>query len=359
MTDLVGITNRALQSFGSRTTVTNFTDSNEGIQANLVISAVRDELLRMAPWNCATNSAILSLITSMPGTPENPTTGTVLWQKGQPVPPWAYEYQYPVDCLRPLWVVPQYSTGFSGGVPITTAVTGGAPSFWNGPPVRFKVAIDQFFSVTAAVVAAGGAGYVVGEIITLATTPSGQNPIGAPAQLQVATVGGGGAVATVTPVNVVQGESSPLSGSYFAPQTNPIGQSATTGIGVGASFTCTFTPTSGDQRIILTNQEFAILNYLRQVIDPNVMDPQFQQAWVAALAGRLVMALSGDRSLANQKLSEANGYVAQARISDGNEGLTINDVTPDWVRIRGWDAIDPGVLGPNAQYDWGPMLTLY
>lgn len=358
MVATLDIVNRALQSFGSRTTVGSLSEnSNEAIQANLILTAIRDEILRMAPWNCAANYNVLNYITSMPGTPENPTAGTVNWQKGIPAPPWAYEYQYPVDCLRAIFVVPQYTTGFSGGVPITTAVTGGLPNFWNGPPVRFRIAIDQFFSVTAAAVAAGGSGYVIGDIITLATTPTGQNPIGAPAQLQVATTGGGGAVATVTVVNAVQGESTPTGGSYFTAQANPVGQSATSGAGTGATFNCTFAPQ--DQRTILTNQEFAILNYVRQVTDPNVMDPQFIQAWVSALGGRLVMALTGDKTLANQKLTEANNFISQARIGDGNEGLTINDVVPDWIRVRGFDAIDPGVLGPNLQFDWGPMLTLY
>jgi hypothetical protein len=358
MTTLVDIANRALQAQGTRTTIATLSEnSNEAIQTNLVITALRDEILRMAPWNCAANYKVLTYITSMPGSPENLTSGTVNWQKGIPAPPWAYEYQYPVDCLRAIFVVPQYTTGFSGGVPITTAITGGLPNFWNGPPVRFRVAIDQFFSVNAATVAAGGSGYVAGDIITLATTPPNTNPIGAPAQLQVATIGGGGAVATVTVVNAIQGEATALGGSYFAAQTNPVAQSSTTGVGVGATFNLVFQAT--DQRTILTNQEFAILNYVRQVTDPNVMDPQFIQAWVAGLAGRLVFQLTGDRALANQKLQEANSFIATARIGDGNEGLTINDVVPDWIRIRGFDAIDPGVLGPNLQFDWGPMLTLY
>lgn len=357
MTTTVDIVNRALQAFGSRTTVASLAEqSNEAIQANFVLTQVRDELLRMAPWNCATNFANLTYITSMPGTPENPTSGTTTWQKGQPAPPWAYEYQYPVDCLRPLWVIPQYTTGFSGGVPITTAITGGGPAFWNGPPVRFKVALDQFFSVSAAAVASGGVGYAVGDTLTLATTPAGQAPIGAPAQLLVTAVGGGGAITAVTVVNVIQGESTALGGSYFASPVNPVGQSATSGAGSGATFNLTLQVT--DQRVILTNQEFATMAYIRQITDPNVMDPQFQQAWVAALGGRLCLQLTGDKTLANMCIQLANGFITQARAADGNEGLTINDVVPDWLRIRGFDSVGPGLV-PNQQYDWGPMLTLF
>ena len=243
--------------------------SNESIAAQLLLEPLRDELIRLAPWNFATNYNNMTLVCAAPGTPENPTTGTTTWEKGIPPPPWAYEYLYPSDCLRPLWIVPQFATGFASGIPITTAVTGGVPQFWNGPPVRFKVAVDQISSAT-----------------------------GQPA------VGG------------------------------------------------------ADTRVILTNQEQAILAYLRRITNPDVMDDNFVQAWVAALAGRLAIPLTGDKALANMKLGEANSYIQRARGVDGNEGLTINDVTPDWIRVRGilyqsWE------YGPNQIFDWGPMLTMY
>lgn len=223
----------------------------------------------MAPWNCATNYLNLTLICAAPGTPENPTTGTATWQKGQPPPPWAYEYVYPSDCLRPLWIVPQFTTGFASGVPITTAVTGGVPQFWNGPPVRFKVAIDQI------------------------------GPLGTPA---------------------VGGE---------------------------------------DQRVILTNQEQAILCYIKQVTDPDVMDPMFLECWVEALAARLAFTLVGDKQLANLRITEANRYIALARQVDGNEGLTINDIIPDWIRVRGINFPADYGWSPNVAFDWGNSLLSY
>lgn len=357
MTTLVEITNRALQDIGTRTTISSMSEnSNEAIQSNLVIEALRDEITRMAPWNAATDYVNLTYITSSPGTPENQTEATALWQKGQPPPPFAYEYQYPVQCLRPLWVVPQFQTGFSGGVPITTAVTGGPAQYWSGPPVRFKVAIDQFYPVTAAAVQAGGSGYAVGDIITLAETPDGDAPIGAPAQLQVATLSVT-AVATVTVVNQILGSSTNQGGSYFAIQTNPVAQSATTGSGSGATFNLTFGSQSS-QRVILTNQQNALLCYLRQITDPNLMDPMLIETWVKMLGARLAYQLTGDTATANLKIAEANEYIKQARAADGNEGLTINDVTPDWLRARGilWP-VDTGV--PYAQFDWGPAFGFY
>lgn len=353
MTDLVDIINLALQAIGTRTTVASLSEnSNEAIQANLVIARLRDDLLRMAPWDCATNYASLTYITSTPGTPENPTAGTALWQKGQPAPPWAYEYQYPVDCLRGMFIVPQFTTGFASGIPITTAITGGSPAYWNGPPSRFKVSIDQFYSATAATVVAGGTGYAIGDQITLEGTPTDDPPIGAPAVLQVATVAGG-VILTVSVVTNVFG--SVLSGSYFDPPTNPIAQDSTTGSGTGATFNLTLSA-KGDQRVILTNQEDALLCYVKRVTNPDVMDPLFIDAWSLILGSRLVMALTGDKTLANQKVAEANNLVLEARKADGNEGLTINDVAPDWLRVRGiyyptWE------FSPNTQLDWGPLFV--
>jgi hypothetical protein len=263
------IANRALSAIGTRTTIASLTEqSNEARQCALLIDPLRDEILRLAPWNCATNFNSLTLVCAAPGTPENPSPGQNVWTKGIPAPPWSYEYLYPSDCLRPLWIVPQFATGFSGGVPITTAVTGGIPSFWNGPPIRFKVSIDQL-------------------------------------------------------------------NTQGLPDVN-----------------------GADQRVILTNQEQAILAYVKRITDPDVMDENFQQAWVAGLAGRLAIPLTGDKGLANLKIGEANNYITLARGVDGNEGLTINDVTPDWIRQRslaypGWE------FSPNIIFDWGPMLTMY
>lgn len=363
MTTTVDIVNRALQTIGTRTTVTaaelaNET-TNEAIQANLILEDYRDDLLRMAPWDCAFNYANLSYITSIPGTPENPTTATATWQKGQPPPPWAYEYQYPVDCLRACWLIPSNNSGNSTGVPITTAVTGGPASFWAGPPVRFKVVVDQFYPVTAAAVSAGGTGYAVGDLITLeGGSISGSVPVGAGAVLRVATLAGS-AVATATVVNQINGEATPQGGSYFAPVTGAQAQASTNGSGTGATFTLTFSSTQGDQRVIICNQQSPTLAYVKQITNPNVMDPLFQGAWSQILGAGLAIALTGDKALANARIQLANKAIEEARAIDGNEGLTVNDVTPDWIRARGIDWASY-VMGQNAGgFDWGSTWPAY
>ena len=363
MTTKTDIINLALQSFGSRTSVTDAevaaNSSNEAIQANLTYNNTRDSLLRMAPWDCAFNAANLNYITSVPGTPENTSAATDLWQKGQPMPPWAYEYQYPNDCLRACYMIPALQTGFSGGVPITTAVTGGASSLWMGGPIRFRVAIDQFYPVTAAVVAVGGTGYAVGDLITLASGLTTNAPIGAPAVLQVLTAPAG-AVGTVSIVSQVidTAVAVPLGGSYFLPQTNPVAQGSTTGVGTGATFTLTF-GAQASQRVILTNQEFATLAYVKQITDPNIWDPLFQDAMANALGADIVMGLSGDKGAANLCIGRANNSIMEARKADGNEGLTINDVTPDFIRVRGIWNTDGFTSGPYNSFDWGGILPAF
>lgn len=362
MTSTVDIVNRSLQTFGALTTVTAAqlaaNSTNEAIQANLIMNNLRDDLLRLAPWDCALKTANLVYISSLPGTPENQSPVTALWAPGQPPPPWSYEYQYPVDCLRAVSMISTSQTGFAGGIPITPVTTGGSTSSWQGPPVKFKVQTDQFYPVTAAVVASGGTGYAAGDIITLAAGVSTSPPIGAPAQLQVLTAPGG-VIGTVSVVNAIIGEATPLGGSYFAIQINPVAQGSTTGSGTGATFTLTQTTTQQQQRVILTNQEYATLNYVSQVTDPNVMDTLFQTAWVKLLGASLQMALRKDKAVSNMLIEQVNKAIESARSIDGNEGLTINDVTPDWVRIRGVAWNDGYMSGPFTGYDWGGLWPIY
>lgn len=361
MTSKTDIVNRALQSIGTRTTVTDAelagNTSNEAIQANIIYDNVRRRLLRMAPWDCALRTANLVYITSVPGTPENTSNPTTLWAPGQPSPPWAYEYQYPVDCLRACWVIPATQTGYAGGVPVTTAVTGGAPSFWAGPPVKFKVQNDQFYGVTAAAVVSGGTGYNVGDLITLASGLNTNPPIGAPAVLLV-TAAPGGVISTVSVVSQIANEATPLGGSYFGIQTNPVAQGSTTGSGTGATFNLTQQTTQSTQRVILTNQEFATLVYCQDISDPNVFDDLFQDAFAGVLGGAICMALTGDKRMADLVIKMANFAIEKARAVDGNEGLTINDTTPDWIRIRGVD-FPTAYSGPYLGYDWGGMWPYF
>jgi hypothetical protein len=362
--EYVDLVNQALQKLGTRTTV-NQSDldndfSNEAIQANLIITEIRDKLLRMAPWNCARSFLNMALISAAPGTPENTSPATALWQPGQPAPPWIYEYQYPVDCMRPCFIVPAFQTGFGGGIPITTAVTGGAAAFWQGPPVKYNVAVDQFYPATSVTVVDGGTGYAINDFIRLESGPTDEAPIGAPADMLISNVGPGGVIIAAVLTSQVRGQSAPpYAGSYFAKQTADQGVGLTDGAGTGATFSLTWGNFRVDQRVILTNQESAVLSYIKQVTNVNVWDDLFRDAYVSLLAAGLAMALTGDKALANSLVEVANQDIVEARKADGNEGLTINDVTPDFIRFRGIDFPGGNMWTGNQGFDWGPLWSAW
>jgi hypothetical protein len=205
-------------------------------------------------------------------------------------------------------------------------------------------------------VVSGGTGYVVGDVITLPSGPNTEAPIGAPVQLTVATLSGS-AVATVTVVPVVLDSNPALGGSYFNLQTGTIAQDTTTGSGIGATFTLTQGP-AAPQRVILTNQEFATIVYCRDVTDANIMDDLFQDAWTKIVGATVCLPLTGDLKKANAAIQEANASIVLARQADGNEGLTVNDVTPDWIRIRGIDFSEP-YSGPYSGFDWGGLWPIF
>ena len=80
----------------------------------------------------------------------------------------------------------------------------------------------------------------------------------------------------------------------------------------------------------------------------------FMDTWSKILGAELVIPLSGDKNLAKLAIQEANANIIQARVGDGNEGFTVNDVTPDWIRIRGIGS--SGIFsGPYTGYDWGGL----
>lgn len=358
--DNVDVVNRALQTFGKRTTITSAqlaaNVNNEAKQANLILEPTRRELLRMAPWNCGLKFAPLTLITAAPGTPEN-TFAATQWAPGLPPPPWVYEYQYPVDCLKPAWIVPMTATGATlDGVPIYPfgVTTGYMPNTFSGPMIRFKIATDEFVPVIGAVVLGGGNSYAIGEIITLPDTAFGAtSPIGAPAKLLVTGINvGPGSLTTVSVISQVLGANPPQGGSYFVAQANPIAAASSTGAGNQATFTLTY-GAKATQRIILTNQQDAVMAYIKDQTDLNVMDPLFQDAWVNILAAKLVFTLTGDKGLANQKVQLANAAIQEARKADGNEGPVIDDRTPDWIRARGYLGND--YMASSGGFDWGPL----
>lgn len=361
------IINRALQALGTRTDVTtaemNALSTNEAKQINLIYVPYRDQLLRLAQWDCAIKYDNLIWLTSAPGTPENTSPFTNNWVRGQPAPPFAYEYFYPDDCLRACWIIPNSQTGFVGTTPITNAVTGGYSTTVFGAPVVFKVTTDQFRAGSGLAIVVGGSGYQVNDTVILGTDTLGFNfnPGLVPAgiiKIKVLTVDGSGAILTAS-LQAFDGAQVAQNAFLFGVPTYTLVQVQTSGLGTGATATVSGVgQTSFSGRVILTQQEFAMMAYIRQITDPNVFDPLFIEAYAYVLGAGACMALDGDKAQANTLVALANAKIIEARKVDGNEGLTINNVTPDWIRVRGynqgsgtWDA----GWSPSDGFEWGGL----
>lgn len=97
----------------------------------------------------------------------------------------------------------------------------------------------------------------------------------------------------------------------------------------------------GAAKVLLSNQAQAIGCYTVRVDNPDLWDAQFVVAFENALGARLCIPLSGDKKMADEARKAAAEIVLQARVSDGNEGLTFAPDTerpPDWITVRGYNA---------------------
>lgn len=115
------------------------------------------------------------------------------------------------------------------------------------------------------------------------------------------------------------------------------------------------TDSSGNPIItILTDQTQAQAIYTVNQPNPVIWDSQFQAAMVASLAAYLVPALSLNLKLSQMAAGTAQKLIEAARITDGNEGVTIMDHVPDWIRARGYNAgWTPGYCA--GLYGWDTM----
>lgn len=338
------ICRRALSDLGTRSTITSVfppDGSNESALCELNYPSVLRQLLRAADWGFATRTAQLILWKALPGTPENPTPATASgWLPSYPAPPWTYSYVYPGDCVRARRLIGQPQQ-----VPIAPPIFSGSagtnpPISQRLPSARFEIASDIYdasglimvgsATQTGVVIVNPGTGYSSGNEVTLAggtlsTGASYAPQSGRPAVIQIIETTPEGGVSSAVPISP---------GYYTAAPTSPVGQLSTNGGGTGLTVALTFSIVG--QQVILTQQEFALLEYTywNEGIEP-LLDDMFVEAFVAAMAGRLAQPLTGDKTLARDKYTLANEIIINTRVADGNEGLTINDHVPDWLLVRG------------------------
>lgn len=86
--------------------------------------------------------------------------------------------------------------------------------------------------------------------------------------------------------------------------------------------------------VILTNQYQAIIEYTFKQTNSDLWDPSFQEAFVIALATRIVFPLTGKVSITKEMMERMLYLINEARVNDGNEGLTIWNTAPDWLQAR-------------------------
>lgn len=90
------------------------------------------------------------------------------------------------------------------------------------------------------------------------------------------------------------------------------------------------------QTVILTNQPNAMGVWTSRITNPANWDASFVMMMVKVLAAHLAISLSGDKAMAKLKMDEASRMLIEARRTNGNEGLTVHDHIPEWMRVRGY-----------------------
>jgi hypothetical protein len=359
--DRLDFCRQALGELGTRSTITSLDPpdgSQEAYYCNLLFESTRDQILRAAHWGFAGRSDAGILWKAQPGTPENPGTRRT-WSVRDPQPRWLYSYRMfllgaPFDAVKQIRRVrgQEPLTG-ADDVPLYSGIAAFAGNSQRGGCVEFEVATDQYdragnlIAVTkgieVVVTVSAGSGYQAGDLITL--TQAGTILYGQPTTLLIRSVGPSGEVLDTTPADV---------GTWVVEAPGPVFQLTTTGTGAGFSGTPTFTDNLPVAKVFLTNVRNPVVDYTTSHVGVLEYDALFGDAFMLAFEGKLALALLGDRALYAAKLQEANASIINARVRDGNEGLTTYDFVPDWMQARGI-ASGTALNGWLPQY--GPLFS--
>lgn len=332
----VNIANMSLAMISARNQIAAFSDQTvEGININIFYNRIRDQVMTMAPWNFVRRTELLSLLKAAPGTPENPASAAP-WNTSMPAPPWLYEYRYPNDCLFMRYVTYQPNAQLSVGTPPLTSAILSADSWWPGPPQKFI--ISQDFNVSATITAITKAN--PGVVSATNTFINGD-------RITVSDISG-----------MVE-----LNANTYIVSDRTAGSFTLTGLdGVKVNTTNFTTYTSGGYaratpiKCLLTNTEFAVGVYNALITDPAIWPVEFVNAFATALAAFISFPISGKLDLKSQLLGEANSMIVEARRTDGNEGLTTQDHTPDWIRVRGINYPQPWLM--EWVNPWPPLFSV-
>ena len=326
--DAVTVANMSLDQIGARFSVVSLDPPLPSPNAAVVARYYQPQVnavSRAAHWNCLRKQAGLTVLKAAAGTPENPSGD----EYEIPPIPYLYEYAYPSDCLAARYLVPNPPEA-PGVDPIFPAGALSTPYVWANPGYPFAVATD---AVTGQQLTVGANSYEVGDTVTQVISSS-------------VTASGIVSAVAATTINVA------LAGTTeFAITAGDVGQVTN---GTLARTVTAVADLSLVQRVILTNLEYAELVYTAQIDDPDLWDSHFLLAVVATLGAWLVNPIARNAQVLKEQVAIATGLVKQARISDGVEGTTTTDHTPDFLAVRG-TSVDGANVGP---YSWMPWSAL-
>lgn len=148
-------------------------------------------------------------------------------------------------------------------------------------------------------------------------------------------------------------EGATATADYAATSGAPLSQAAFMGPPVRFVMATDLDINGNPIEVLLTNQPQAIAIYTFRNTNTAMWDALFVQGFAAYLGARICMSLTGDKNTQRMVLSEAQQYANDAQRMNGNEGLTVINQTPDWMRARGyemdWAWPDGGMFGFGPQ----------
>lgn len=110
---------------------------------------------------------------------------------------------------------------------------------------------------------------------------------------------------------------------------------------------------NGNQvKVILTNAPNALCVYTGRINNVDLWDPHLQNAVIGALAAWFCPPIMGDDKKTAMKVQMAVGFLNAARMSDGNEGVSNQDVIPDWMSVRDTGSSWGGLEGGPYMNGW-------
>jgi hypothetical protein len=92
---------------------------------------------------------------------------------------------------------------------------------------------------------------------------------------------------------------------------------------------------SADVHVILCNESEPMIEYTKQVTDPQQFDPQFIPALAYRIAQYIAMPITGDRSIMSDMKTLADIEIGKAQATDANEGFeAVRPAEATWIAAR-------------------------